>query len=306
MKPIMILGPTGQVGRHCVDLLKAEELAPVMTLGRRDADCVIDPLDLKALKEAFAEYQPLIVINGIAHTAVDKAEEEQGASMALNTDLPGHLADLCAETGSLLIHYSTDFVFDGSKNTPWGEDDMTNPLSTYGRSKLAGEKAVQISTCPHLILRTSWVFSEQGNNFVKTMLRLAREREELGVVSDQIGSPTYSKDIARATLKLCMRFIKEPEYVRNHSGIYHLTSSGQTSWHGFAEKIFELARVREKLELKNCRAITTNDYPTPAVRPPYSVLNCQKIIDDYGIQMPDWQDALASCLEAYYEEHAGE
>ena len=295
---ILILGPSGQIGYELAR--QAIALGTVITAGRSAADIIMDPLDNSALTTLFNEAKPDIVINAIAYTAVDKAESEIDTAFKLNTDLPAALADECSKINSLLIHYSTDFVFDGAQNTPWIESAATNPLSVYGRSKLAGEKAIQMASCPSLILRTSWVYGERGTNFLLTMLRLASEREALAVVEDQVGSPSCSNDIAQATLLLCKRYIKEPEYVSANRGIYHLTASGQTSWYGFAKAIFELAGLKEPLKIKDLSAISSAQYPTAAVRPPYSVLNCAALKETFNVELTDWHLALENCLKRYY------
>jgi dTDP-4-dehydrorhamnose reductase len=295
---ILILGPSGQIGHELAK--QASELGKVITAGRTAADMIMDPLDHKALSSLFNEVKPDIVINAIAYTAVDSAESEIDIAFKLNSDLPAALADECSKINSLLIHYSTDFVFDGSQDTPWIESSATNPLSVYGRSKLAGEKAIQMASCPSLILRTSWVYGESGTNFLLTMLRLARERDVLAVVEDQVGSPSCSNDIAQATLLLCKRYIIEPEYVSANRGIYHLTASGQTSWYGFAKAIFDIAGLKESLKIKELSAISSGQYPTAAVRPPYAVLNCTALKEIFNVELTDWHQALENSLQRYY------
>ena len=295
---ILILGPSGQIGYELAK--NAGEIADVVTAGRSDADIILDPLDRILLDNLFTEIQPNIVINAIAYTAVDKAESEPEQANLLNAQLPSHLAELCVKNDCLLIHYSTDFVFDGSQNRPWLEDDATSPLSVYGKSKLAGEKAIEGSSCTSLILRTSWVYGERGNNFLLTMLRLGRERDSISVVGDQIGSPSSSHDIAYQTLRLCKHYIADPQYIRENSGIYHLTSLGETSWYGFAKAIFALVTQYETLSIKELLEISTDDYPTDAIRPAYSVLNCRKIGEKFSITMPDWQKSLQGCIQRYY------
>ncbi|RLA01512.1 MAG: dTDP-4-dehydrorhamnose reductase [Gammaproteobacteria bacterium] len=296
---ILILGPSGQIGYELA--AQAAEFAEVTTAGRSDGDISLDVLDHQALENLFSTVKPDIVINAIAYTAVDIAESDQELCFKLNADLPAALSDLCAEYHCLLIHYSTDFVFDGSENAAWQETAATNPLGVYGKSKLAGEKAIQISPCISLILRTSWVYGDRGNNFMLTMLRLAGEREALSVVSDQVGAPSCSKDIAKATLQLCQRYLQEPDYVKSNQGLYHLTAGGEVSWHGFAEAIFELAANFESLAIKNLAAISTAEYPTAAVRPAYSVLDCSSIKDKFGVEMPHWKTSLAACIKSYYQ-----
>ncbi|MCP4413252.1 MAG: dTDP-4-dehydrorhamnose reductase, partial [Gammaproteobacteria bacterium] len=219
----------------------------------------------------------------------------------LNADLPAALADHCEQLNSLLIHYSTDFVFDGTNDKPYQEDDSTQPLSIYGRSKLAGEKAIQTACCPSLILRTSWVYGRRGSNFLLTMIRLAKERESISVVDDQIGAPSYCRDIALATIKLCNSYKSDPNKFKIHSRIYNLTCSGKTSWFGFAKAIFEQISDKESLVLDELKAITSEQYPVAATRPAYSVLDCSKIYSDFGIEMPDWEESLIDCLKRYYQ-----
>ncbi len=298
---ILIFGPSGQIGYELATNLRDNNaVTKVITAGRSDADIIMDPLDNAKLEQLFLEIKPEIVINAIAYTAVDKAESEQEQVFLLNVDLPSALADHCEKTDSLLIHYSTDFIFDGCKTTPYKEDDQTQPLSVYGRSKLAGEKAIQISSCKSLILRTSWVYGHRGNNFMLTMLRLGRERASLSVVDDQIGSPSSSHDIALATIELCQQYIHNPENFHTNTGIYHLISTGSTSWYGFAKAIFKQAALHESLCIEKLQPITTEQYPVDAKRPAYSVLDCEKIKKTFGIALPDWQDSLNASLKKYY------
>jgi len=300
----MILGPSGQVGYELAAL--ARDKFDVSTVGRSSAehsliDHEIDVTDYEQLKMVFEQVKPDIVINAIAYTAVDRAETDFEQAFYLNADLPSNLADLCSQTNCLLIHYSTDFVFNGQNQIPWLEDDVTNPINMYGKTKLAGEKAVQISTCPYFILRTSWVYGDRGNNFVLTMLRLAREREALSIVADQIGSPTCSRDIALATIQLCELYKSAPIEVQSKRGLYHLTSTGSCSWHEFAKTIFSLAKQHETLKIQSLSAISSDEYPTDAQRPAYSVLDCSKINETFKLQLPEWPIALEACIKSVYE-----
>lgn len=298
---IVILGSTGQVGGMLAEVLAQRPEYVTKTVGRRDADLLWTDGALDSLQRLIEAEQADVVINAIAYTAVDKAESEQAQAFILNSDLPGRLADICQSMEALLIHYSTDFVFDGLKEGAWLETDETNPLSVYGKSKLAGEKAIQMAHCAALILRTSWVYGETGNNFVKTMLRLGKERDTLGVVADQRGCPTYSRDIAHATITLVDAYATNTTKFVHRQQIYHLSGHGQTTWHGFADAIFAGAAQYEALALTTLNAIATEDYPTPAVRPPNSVLNCSKLQADFGIVMPDWQTSLTGCLQRLYQ-----
>lgn len=281
---ILLLGKAGQVGGALTPLLR--QLAgssadqAVVTLGRAD----VDLSDAAALAQAVQRVQPSLIVNAAAHTAVDRAETESEVTFAINAVAPGVLAAQAAKLNALLVHYSTDYVFDGSQRTPYRESDPTHPLGVYGESKLAGEQAVQASGCRHLLLRTSWVYDSTGRNFLTTMLRLAKQHGKLRVVGDQHGSPTSAAMIAEASLQLIRSMLNQPAM---QGGLYHLTAQGQTTWHGFAQAIMRKAGLDIPIE-----AITTADYPTPAKRPAYSVLNCGKLQTQFNYRLPDWQQAL--------------
>ncbi len=281
---ILLLGKAGQVGGALTPLLRqlagssADEA--VVTLGRAD----VDLSDAAALAQAVQRVQPSLIVNAAAHTAVDRAETESEVAFAINAVAPGVLAAQAAKLNALLVHYSTDYVFDGSQRTPYRESDPTHPLGVYGESKLAGEQAVQASGCRHLLLRTSWVYDSTGRNFLTTMLRLAKQHGKLRVVGDQHGSPTSAALIAEATVHLIRCALDQPDLA---GGLYHLTAQGQTTWHGFAQAIMRKAGLDIPIE-----AITTADYPTPAKRPAYSVLNCGKLQTQFNYRLPDWQQAL--------------
>ena len=281
---ILLLGKTGQVGGALTPLLRqlagsaADEA--VVTLGRAD----VDLSDAAALAQAVQRVQPSLIVNAAAHTAVDRAETESEAAFAINAVAPGVLAAQAAKLNALLVHYSTDYVFDGSQRTPYRESDPTHPLGVYGESKLAGEQAVEASGCRHLLLRTSWVYDSTGRNFLTTMLRLAKQHGKLRVVGDQHGSPTSAAMIAEASLQLIRSMLNQPAM---QGGLYHLTAQGQTTWHGFAQAIMHKAGLDIPIE-----AITTADYPTPAKRPAYSVLDSSKLQREFNYRLPDWQQAL--------------
>lgn len=281
---ILLLGKTGQVGGALTPLLRqlagsnADEA--VVTLGRAD----VDLSDAAALAQAVQRVQPSLIVNAAAHTAVDRAETEPDIAFAINAIAPGVLAQQAAKLNALLVHYSTDYVFDGSQRTPYRESDPTHPLGVYGESKLAGEQAVQDSGCRHLLLRTSWVYDSTGRNFLTTMLRLAKQHGKLRVVGDQHGSPTSAAMIAEASLQLIRSMLNQPAM---QGGLYHLTSQGHTTWHGFAQAIMHKAGLDIPIE-----AITTADYPTPAKRPAYSVLDSSKLQREFNYRLPDWQQAL--------------
>lgn len=254
----------------------------------------LDITDAKKVSGQIAAAAPRIVINGAAYTAVDKAESDRALAFAVNRDGPGHLAAACFARNIPLIHISTDYVFDGASREPYTEEDVTGPLGVYGESKLAGEAAVRAFLDRHIIVRTAWVYGVHGHNFVKTMLRLGREREVLRVVDDQRGSPTFAGDLAEALLVLSRRLLKEalPEQAY---GTFNYTGGGAVTWHGFAEKIFELAG-REFGRPPKVEPISTAAYPTPAKRPASSVLDCSKIARIHGIMQRPWEDGLKEML----------
>ena len=239
-----------------------------------------------------------MIVNAAAHTAVDKAESEPDLARTLNALAPGVLADEAQRLGAWLVHYSTDYVFDGSGNTPWRETDATGPLSVYGQTKLEGEQAVARCT-RHLIFRTSWVFAARGGNFAKTMLRLAREREQLSVIADQFGAPTGAELLADVTAHALRSVLSEPESSRL-AGLYHLVAAGETSWHGFACHVLERAQARGqtlKAGPANVLAIGTADYPTPAKRPFNSRLDTTRLRTAFGLHLPDWRIGVDRMLD---------
>ncbi|MPW20611.1 dTDP-4-dehydrorhamnose reductase [Paraburkholderia sp. CNPSo 3157] len=286
---ILVTGVNGQVGFELVRTLQG--LGRVVALER----AAFDLADLAQIRSTVRELKPSVIVNPAAYTAVDKAETDADAAMRLNGDAPGVLAEEAARSGAVLIHYSTDYVFDGTKNAPYVEDDATNPQNVYGKSKLVGEQAIAESGCAHLILRTSWVYGVRGKNFLLTMLKLGAERPELRVVADQIGAPTWSNTIATATSHIIAQSIaaNDIDWWRERSGIYHLTAAGETSWHGFAKAILDIA-MREKAP--NVVPIGTSDYPVPAKRPANSRMSHRKLTETFGLSLPDWQDALRLCM----------
>lgn len=282
---ILISGHTGQVARELQLALSKHEL---VSLGRQ----AFDLSRPDSLRETILRERPALVINAAAYTAVDQAEQEPELAFAINAEAPGVMADACFELDIPLIHYSTDYVFDGSKATPYREADTPCPLSVYGASKVAGEQALRISGCDHLILRTSWVYSQYGRNFLLTMQRLLQEREELSVVDDQIGAPTWAGSIASATAEL----INKWQQGRHHWGTYHLTCQGETSWFGFASAIAERLRAAGK-PCARLRPIPSSEYPTPAQRPLNSRLDGERLEQDWQVRLPDWRTALDACLQ---------
>ena len=286
---VLILGAQGQLG---IELQKAFQGAgEVAALGREWCD-LAHP---EVIRAAMEEMRPGIVLNAAAYTAVDRAESQPELAMLVNGEAPGVLAKEARKIGALLVHYSTDYVFDGSKTGPWVEDDAVNPLNEYGRSKLAGERKIALAGGQYLIFRTSWVYSPHGTNFLRTMLRLGREREHLRVVNDQIGAPTTAAALARATRAVVDQIASGFEFA--DSGIYHMTCAGATSWCGFAQEIFRRAQAPEGKSWPVVTGIPDTEYPTAAKRPKNSVLSNAKLLSRFGVELPAWEDALAETLE---------
>ena len=292
MAKFLITGANGQVGYCLTQQLQGEH--EILAVGRNELDIT----DQSAVKKAIENFCPNVIINAAAHTAVDRAETEIELSKAINVKGPQYLAEAAKSVGAAILHISTDYVFDGQRAGKYKESDATDPQGVYGRTKLEGEQAVAAANDKFIVLRTAWVFGEHGNNFVKTMLRLAKTRDTLGVVADQVGGPTYAGDIAKALIQIAEKIIagEKVEY-----GVYHLTGEPYVSWYEFAKAIFAEAvsqNVLEKSPLVN--AITTADYPTPAKRPANSCLDLTKIQQVFGIQPSDWQKALKN-IKAYAE-----
>jgi dTDP-4-dehydrorhamnose reductase len=283
---ILLLGQHGQVSQELQRALQGA--GELRVLGREQLDLAQPEL----IRQHVQRLRPELIINAAAHTAVDQAESEAELAFAINATAPGILAEAAAELGAALIHYSTDYVFDGSHAAPYRESDSTNPLSVYGRSKLAGEQAIQAVGGMHLILRTSWVYSQHGKNFLLTMQRLLQERESLSVVADQIGAPTWAGTIAQTTAQLI------EHWRTGHAGpwgVYHLSAQGETSWFGFASAIATHLRSQGKT-VATLQPIPSSAYPTPAQRPLNSRLDCRRLQQDWHVQLPDWQSALDECL----------
>jgi dTDP-4-dehydrorhamnose reductase len=291
---VLLLGANGQVGTELQrSLAPLGELIAATRSGQLDgrpceqADCD-SPSGLAALLE---RVRPGIVVNAAAYTAVDRAEQEREAAWRVNAEAPAVLAAACARQGARLVHYSTDYVFDGRGTRPYREDDAPHPLGVYGASKLAGEDAVRASGASHMIFRTAWVYAAHGHNFLRTMLRLGGERDVLRVVADQVGTPTPASLIADVTASALLHS-SEP------TGTWHLTAEGQTTWHGFAEAIFAGAVHRGLLRrVPRVDAIPSTEYPTPAARPAYSVLDTHRLRATFGISLPAWQDGLGGVLD---------
>lgn len=297
---VLLLGGNGQVGRELRRSLAPLGELVVATRDGGDADAVADFDAPETLTTLIAGIAPDVVVNAAAYTAVDKAETDADAAFRINAEAPAAIARACAVSGALLVHYSTDYVFDGSATRPYREDHATAPLGVYGESKLAGEQAIRASGARHAILRTAWVYAAHGKNFLLTMLRLAGEREELRVVADQIGAPTPAAWIADATAVLIRQGV-------DTSGTWHLAAGGETSWHGFAEAIIDEAHLRGLIGRKpRVVAIRTSDYPTPARRPAYSALDTARLQRDFGILPPDWREGLRRTLHELVVEKGSE
>jgi len=292
---ILLTGKNGQVGWELQRTLAP--LGEVVAVDRQ----ALDLTRPDAIRALIREVKPDLIVNPAAYTAVDKAESEPEIAMAVNGIAPGIMAEEAKKLGAAMIHYSTDYVFDGSKASPYTEEDTPCPINVYGRTKLAGEQAIQAADIPHLILRTSWVYGARGKNFLLTILRLAGERDELKIVDDQIGAPTSSRMIAETTgqiLAQCFSPIPHsPLLITQYSGLYHLTATGQTSWHGFTAAILENRARLTGAASPRLSPIPTSAYPLPASRPQYSVMSNGKLQRAFGVAIPDWHNGLDLCME---------
>lgn len=290
---ILLLGKSGQVGWELQRSLAV--LGRVTALGRDSAEHVGDLANLQGLAQTVRDLRPDVIVNAAAHTAVDKAESEPELARTLNALAPGVLADEAARLGALLVHYSTDYVFDGSGTRPWREDDTPAPLSVYGRTKLEGEQRIQASGAAHLIFRTSWVYAARGGNFAKTMLRLAQERERLTVIDDQHGAPTGAELLADVTAHAIRHVRTHPEA----AGLYHLAAAGEVSWNGYAKYVLSHAGIASsaiKIIAKEVAPVPTSAFPTPARRPHNSRLDTRKLQATFGLQLPPWEAGVARML----------
>jgi dTDP-4-dehydrorhamnose reductase len=283
---ILVLGCKGQLGRCLNDQLVNTEHEVIYTSREQ-----IDIADFEVTKSKILKFSPDLIINATAYTAVDKAEEDQKTANLINHLAVKNVADICNQLGCWLIHVSTDYVFDGNSKVPYREDDQTNPQGVYGETKLKGELAIQASGCKHIILRTAWVFSEYGNNFLKTMLRLGAERDGLSIVGDQMGCPTYAQDIARSIVDIVPKLNS-----RESNGIYHYCGDQPCSWYDFANAIFDQAMTNNLKIPSIVNSIETSAYPTPAKRPAFSVLDCSKIENDFGVYASNWHDGIGQVI----------
>jgi dTDP-4-dehydrorhamnose reductase len=309
MKPtILLTGKNGQIGAELCRLLGS--LGKLVALDRQQ----IDLTKPEEVRRAIGEVRPNLIVNAAAYTAVDQAEKEESIARAINSDAPALMATEAKKIGAALVHYSTDYVYDGSKKSPYEEDDLANPLSAYGRTKLSGEQAIRDSGVPHLIFRTAWVYGTSGRNFLLTVLRLAAQKEELRMVRDQVGAPSWSREIARATCKILAQLVdprSDGVAISKVSGTYHLTAAGETNWCDFARAILEEASRTDQsvtwlaaatggrpLIAQRVVAITTEEYPTPARRPAYSVLSDALLQQTFGLRLPDWRAQLQSAFQS--------
>ena len=307
MRPrILLIGKNGQVGSELAGLLPS--LCNVVALDRTQLD-ISKPDEAR---RAIRDFRPQLIVNAAAYTAVDKAESDEAMAETINADFPALLAEEAKRIGAAVVHYSTDYIFDGLKKTPYDESDPPNPVSVYGKTKLAGEQAIRDSGVPHLIFRTAWVYSTRGRNFLLTILRLASQREELRIVCDQIGAPTWSHEIARATTAVLEQLLKpdtDPLSLERVSGTYHMTASDHTTWYGFAQAILEevsqapaqlswltSATDGRRIVARRIVPITTAEYPTPARRPRYSVLSTVLLGQTFGVQLKGWRVQLHSAF----------
>jgi dTDP-4-dehydrorhamnose reductase len=307
MKPVILLtGKNGQIGGELFRLLP--QLGEVVAPGREQLD-LSKPDDIR---RTIMDVRPQLIVNAAAYTAVDQAEKDQAAAQAINQEAPGLMAEEAKKIGAILLHYSTDYVFDGTKRVPYDEADSANPINIYGKTKFAGEQVIRSSGVPHLIFRTAWVYATRGHNFLMTIVRLATEREELRIVSDQVGAPTCAANLAAATCKILAGISK-----RNHgqfvftdvSGTYHMSAAGQTTWYRFAQTILEEAVAtqhdlawlsdatkRRQLIAQRVIPISTEEFGSRTCRPAYSVLSNSRLVQIFGVALPDWRAQLEQCF----------
>ena len=307
MKPLILLtGKNGQVGGELLRLLP--QLGEVVALDRDQLD-LSNPTDIRRI---IREVRPQLIVNAAAYTAVDQAETDETTARAINADAPGIMAEEAKRIDTALIHYSTDYVFDGTKKAPYNEADSANPINVYGKTKLAGEQAIQSSGVPHLIFRTGWVYATRGRNFLLTILRLATERVELRIVSDQVGAPTCASELAAATAKILTRMLRTNDgalLFSKVSGTYHMSAAGQTTWYDFAKTILEKAQATwhdlewlavatqgRRLVARRVIPISTEEFGSPTHRPAYSILSNARLNQTFGVALPDWQDQLRGCF----------
>lgn len=292
---ILLLGKNGQVGWELQRALAP--LGDVIALDRHSTTHCGDLSNPEGIAQTVRDTQPDVIVNAAAYTAVDKAESDRENARLINVTSVEALARAAHSVNALLVHYSTDYVFDGSGDRPWKEDDATAPLNTYGKTKLQGEEAITANTAKYLILRTSWVYAAKGNNFAKTMIRLAQERETLSVINDQFGAPTGAELIADSTVHAIKATLSQPE----KAGIYHLIASGETTWHAYASLVINYVRQKGlPLKVTAINTVETSAFPTPAQRPHNSRLNTEKFTTAFGLTLPEWQQGVVRMLDELY------
>jgi len=289
---ILVLGCKGQLGSCLKDQLENTTHEVIYTWREH-----IDIIDFDVAKRKILDIFPDLIINATAYTAVDKAEEDQKTAKLINHIAVKNIADICSQLGCWFIHLSTDYVFDGNTKIPYEEDDKTNPQSVYGKTKLDGELAIKASGCRHIIIRTAWVYSEYGNNFLKTMLRLGAERNEISIVGDQVGCPTYAQDIAKSIVEILPNLKS-----RKNNGLYHYCGDQPCSWYDFAIAIFDQKKANNLKIPNTISSIETSAYPTPAKRPAFSVLNCSKIENDFGVYPSNWHYGIREVIRKLLQE----
>jgi len=288
---ILLVGSNGQVGWELNRTL--QPLGDIIAVDYPAIDLTI-PEDIRRLVR---ETRPGLIVNATAYTAVDKAEEHVEEAEAVNSRAPGILAREAKALGAAIVHYSTDYVFDGTKDTPYREEDTPCPISTYGRTKWEGEQAVQSAGAPHLILRLTWVYGARGKNFMLTVLKLAAQKEEIRIVDDQIGSPSWCRMIAEASAQILAQGASDPAgFLAEKGGLYHLSAQGKTSWFAFAQAILDHHPNRKALKVKHIIPIGTSEYPTPAARPAYSLLSSEALYGVFGLRIPEWEHSLKQVL----------
>jgi dTDP-4-dehydrorhamnose reductase len=295
VRKILLTGKNGQVGWELQRTLAS--LGDVVAVGHREMD-LADP---DSIRRMIGQVRPGLIVNAAAYTAVDQAESEPDLAMAVNGIAPGIMAEEAKRLNAAIIHYSTDYVFDGAKEHSYVENDTPNPLNVYGSTKLAGERAIQATGAPHLILRSSWVYGTRGRNFLLTILRLAREKRELKIVDDQVGAPTWARLLAEVTSQIVAQhaspLCRQAIPISDVSGIYHAVPAGSTSWHGFAAEIMKNVSGHAGQTPPKLVPIPTSDYPLPAVRPRNSCLSNEKLARTFGLATPSWEDSLTMCLQ---------
>jgi dTDP-4-dehydrorhamnose reductase len=294
---ILVIGSNGQIGRELVEAAKC--LGDVVAISRNSSPFKIELTQPETIRKVIQKINPTIIINAAAYTSVDDAEREAKLAMQINAEALGIIANEAKLIDATLIHYSTDYVFDGTKTTPYVENDVTNPISVYGKSKLAGEYLVLASECKFLIFRTSWVYASHGNNFVKSIIRLANERDQLNIVDDQIGCPNSADFIATATVKVLEKYIDaHGSQADKYHGIYHLSTSNVMSWYEFSKNIINIGYEKRRCKNINVNPIPSSEYPTIAARPKYSVLSNKNLFEKFQVEEHPWKFYLEKCIDA--------